>query len=326
MQYTCLVLCALCVFEARTNPIVSYQSQDATPWPHPALVKNGTGVIEWTAKNTIISTSSKSEILRAAISRFRNLSSDIDSLVVSPIHSLEASVKAGSLTVVVSVSSDSDELLYGTDESYALHIDISGLAVVNAPTPFGAMHALTTLAQLMERTTVTGESLLRMRGLPWNISDKPRFAHRGMLVDASRHFLPMQALRRQVDVMSMNKLNVLHLHLTDFQSFPLRLASVPEFAKGAFSDVELYTPDDLRDLRGYALDHGVRVMAEVSDSSPLGLCCAIANSISKLRLTLDAIESGKGLNFLSTDPTFPNLRRYNQTTIPSYVSSTGKRV
>ena len=55
------------------------------------------------------------------------------------------------------------------------------------------------------------------------IDDKPEYAWRGLLVDVARHFLPPRLLVSTLDAMAAAKLNVLHLHLTDSQSFPLLL-------------------------------------------------------------------------------------------------------
>ena len=55
------------------------------------------------------------------------------------------------------------------------------------------------------------------------IEDIPAVAWRGMMVDVARHFLPLPLLVSTLDAMKAVKLNVLHLHLTDAQSFPLLL-------------------------------------------------------------------------------------------------------
>jgi len=102
-----------------------------------------------------------------------------------------------------------------------------------------------------------------MRGLPWGIVDRPRFAHRGVLVDTSRHFLPIATLEQHIDTMAYNKLNLLHLHLVDFQSFPFASAAAPALVQGAYSQEETYTPDQLRNLVSFAKDRGVRIMVEV---------------------------------------------------------------
>jgi hexosaminidase len=64
--------------------------------------------------------------------------------------------------------------------------------------------------------------------------------------------------------MSIAKLNILHLHLTDSESFPLELISYPEITKyGAFSADEIYTVADMQDLVAYASKKAVIIVPEV---------------------------------------------------------------
>jgi hexosaminidase len=61
--------------------------------------------------------------------------------------------------------------------------------------------------------------------------------YRGVMIDTSRHYLPFKMILETVDALMYNKMNVLHWHLTDEDSFPIILKSHPEIAKyGAFSE------------------------------------------------------------------------------------------
>jgi hexosaminidase len=53
-----------------------------------------------------------------------------------------------------------------------------------------------------------------------NISDSPAFVHRGLIIDTSRNFVGVPVIKKIIDAMSYDKLNVFHWHLTDSQSFP----------------------------------------------------------------------------------------------------------
>ena len=73
--------------------------------------------------------------------------------------------------------------------------------------------------------------------LPIIIQDEPGFIYRGLMVDTSRHFLPMHLLYETIDAMMYNKLSVFHWHITDEDAFPLILDSHPEIAQyAAFSE------------------------------------------------------------------------------------------
>ncbi|KAL0921643.1 hypothetical protein M5K25_008737 [Dendrobium thyrsiflorum] len=97
-----------------------------------------------------------------------------------------------------------------------------------------------------------------------NISDRPLFPHRGLLLDTARNFFTVEDIMRTVRAMSYNKMNVLHWHITDSQSFPILLPSVPHLAiKGSYGPEMRYSPEDVRRIVDYAMSYGVRVMPEI---------------------------------------------------------------
>eukprot|EP00755_Sulcionema_specki_P010799 Sspe_Gene.47398::Locus_24131_Transcript_1_1_Confidence_1.000_Length_1417::g.47398::m.47398/K12373/HEXA_B; hexosaminidase len=63
---------------------------------------------------------------------------------------------------------------------------------------------------------------------PWKVEDRPRFTHREVLVDTARHFEPVKTLKNMIDSFTYAKVNTMHWHLVDSQSFPLRLTDLPE--------------------------------------------------------------------------------------------------
>ena len=66
-------------------------------------------------------------------------------------------------------------------------------------------------------------------------------------------------------------MNVFHWHITDTQSFPLHLSSLPEFSRyGAYSPDKVYTPQQVRDLVTYARERGVRVIPELDAPAHVG--------------------------------------------------------
>ncbi|KAL9321937.1 hypothetical protein ACSQ67_009990 [Phaseolus vulgaris] len=147
-------------------------------------------------------------------------------------------------------------LVNGVNESYTLSI-LPSHATLTAKTVWGAMRGLETFSQLAwgNPTQIT---------VGVQVWDFPLFVHRGLMVDTARNYYPVKDLLRTVEAMSMNKLNVLHLHLTDAESFPLVLPSEPRLAeKGAYAPHMVYTPQDVKTLVEFGLDHGVRVIPEI---------------------------------------------------------------
>jgi hexosaminidase len=142
----------------------------------------------------------------------------------------------------------------GEDESYSLEVTTSGVKL-SAPNPLGALHGLQTLLQLVE-SAPSGFAVPVIA-----IHDSPRFVWRGLMIDVARHFMPLDALRRNLDAMEAVKLNVLHLHLSDNQGFRVESKRFPKLQELG-SDRLYYTQDQIRDLLAYARDRGIRVVPE----------------------------------------------------------------
>ena len=138
-------------------------------------------------------------------------------------------------------------------ERYSLVIE-DGKVVLRAAEPAGVERGLTTLIQLV----ASGREDFRVPAA--RILDAPRYAWRGLSLDVARTFFTVEEIRRVIDLLELYKLNVLHLHLTDDQAWPLALgrpAASPE--PGA----PFYRDEDLRDLAGYAADRLVTIVPEI---------------------------------------------------------------
>jgi hexosaminidase len=140
------------------------------------------------------------------------------------------------------------------DESYAFEIE-SAQAQLRAPTSTGILRGLETLLQSVRtdghRAIISGVS----------VRDQPRFAWRGMLLDCSRHFIPVEAIKRTLDGMAAFKYNVLHWHLSDDQGFRMESKVFPKLT-AVGSDGLFYTQDQIRDIISFAADRGIRVVPE----------------------------------------------------------------
>jgi len=146
-------------------------------------------------------------------------------------------------------------------EAYELRLNASTLEV-DASSIAGLQYALETLSQLVSFDV---DQLLYFTQpvLPLKVRDRPRFSHRGLLVDSSRHFLPVQALKRVIDSMAYTKLNVLHWHVIDSESFPLTSRVAPELSQlGAYSSRERYTQADVAELVDYAKERSIMIVPE----------------------------------------------------------------
>lgn len=159
-------------------------------------------------------------------------------------------------------------LALGVNESYTLTIGAAGAATLDAPTVWGALRGLETFAQLCGWSAGDGsygveEAVVR---------DAPRFAFRGVMVDASRHFLSLSALKRVVEEMAAVKLNALSIHFNDDTSWPLFIPSFPQLSlQGAYSNTShTYTAPMMAELVAFARLRGVRVIPEFDSPSHFG--------------------------------------------------------
>jgi hexosaminidase len=142
----------------------------------------------------------------------------------------------------------------GEDESYELTVADSG-AKLTAPTTLGILRGLQTFLQLVQ-ITPAGFAAPAV-----TIKDQPRFPWRGLLIDVSRHFIPLDVLKRNLDGMAAVKMNVLHWHLSDDQGFRVESKKFPKLT-GMGSEGMFYTQAEIRELIAYAHDRGIRVMPE----------------------------------------------------------------
>jgi hexosaminidase len=160
---------------------------------------------------------------------------------------------AASLALVVKDPSITLPYL-GMDESYNLESNGHQLRI-EAQTIFGLQRGIATLLQLIQ-TDNQGYFVPAV-----SIQDAPRFAWRGLMLDPSRHFLPVDNIDRTLDAMAAVKLNVLHLHLADNQGFRIESKRFPRLTAMG-SGGEFYTQEQIRGIVAYAAVHGIRVVPE----------------------------------------------------------------
>lgn len=140
------------------------------------------------------------------------------------------------------------------DESYRLKIEASGISLI-ALTDLGALRGLETLLQSLQ------EDIGGFYFPALEIEDSPRFAWRGLMMDACRHFMPVDVVKRTLDVMSSMKMNVFHWHLSEDQGFRVESFKFPLLHEKG-SDGMYYTQAQIKDIVQYADLRGIRVIPE----------------------------------------------------------------
>ena len=216
--------------------------------PMPASVQPGSGQLPIDQSFSVAVTGTRDASLDSGVRRFQTQLSKQTGIPFRP--------KPGAApTLQIHSDRGRDQVQrLGEDESYELTISDSG-AKLTAPTPLGVLHGLETFLQLVQ-PSATGFAVPAV-----TIKDQPRFPWRGLMFDVSRHFIPIDVLKRNLDAMAAVKLNVLHWHLSDDQGFRVESKKFPKLT-GMGSDGLFYTQEEIREFIAYAHDRGIRVMPE----------------------------------------------------------------
>ena len=171
------------------------------------------------------------------------------------------------------------------NEGYRLAVTTQDISIF-ASKPAGLFYGLQTMLQLMPKEI---ESKQVVKNISWtvpsvNITDRPRFGWRGLMLDVSRHFFTVDEVKAFIDDMARYKYNLMHFHLTDDQGWRLEIKSLPKLTEvgawnvkktGRFNyftppaDNEprdfggFYTQEQMKELIRYAKDRYVDIMPEI---------------------------------------------------------------
>jgi hexosaminidase len=219
--------------------------------PMPAKLQPGVGQLVIDPSFSVTTTGHTDARLQRGVDRFLN-----DLRRQTGMLPLDMKVVEGpTATLVIHAGHASKEVReLGEDESYTLEVASSG-ATLSAPNALGILHGLQTFLQLVENTPAGFAAPAVF------IQDQPRFPWRGLMIDVSRHFIPLAVLERNLDGMAAVKLNVFHWHLSDNQGFRAESKKLPKLQQMG-SDGLYYTQEQMRALVAYAADRGIRVVPE----------------------------------------------------------------
>jgi hexosaminidase len=218
------------------------------PWP--ASVQNGSDALKIDASFGVAFTGYNEARLDRAGQRFLLQLQRQTGLLISG-----KTAEPAKATLVVHTDHASKEVQEpGEDEAYTLEVTPAG-AKLNAANPLGVLRGLQTFLQLVD-VSPDGFAAPTV-----SIKDQPRFGWRGLLIDSSRHFTPMEVLKRNLDGMEAVKMNVFHWHISDNQGFRAESKKLPKL-HGLGSGGAYYTQNEIRELIAYARDRGIRVVAE----------------------------------------------------------------
>jgi hexosaminidase len=218
--------------------------------PKPVLSQPGPGKLLINANLVVEITGGANARLAPAVKAFLARVSRQTGVIYAPLPPVAGDVQK----LVIDCAGGPEYPTLGEDESYTLDISEAG-ARIKAATAEGAIYGLATMAQLIQ----PGPDGFQVSGV--HIEDRPRFPWRGLMLDPCRHWLPVEAVKRNLDAMSAVKMNVLHWHLSEDQAFRVESKRYPRLQEMGSSG-QYYTQDEIRDIVAYARDRAIRVIPE----------------------------------------------------------------
>jgi len=170
------------------------------------------------------------------------------------------------------------------EEGYRLTVDKKGV-LIEAPAEAGIFYGMQTLRQLLpaEIFSKAAQADIRWAVPSVEIKDMPRFKWRGMHLDVCRHFMPVEFVKKYIDLIAIQKMNRLHLHLTDDQGWRIDIKAYPKLAEisawrdetlvGHYSDEPrkfdgkthggFYTHNEISEIVAYAEKRYVTIVPEI---------------------------------------------------------------
>lgn len=155
------------------------------------------------------------------------------------------------------------------EEAYELEVTATGVTL-RAPSPAGLFYGVQTLRQILPPILEHDAARPRPISIPLvRISDRPRFAWRGAMLDVARHFFGVEDVKRYLDLLALHKMNRLHLHLSDDQGWRIEIKSWPNLtAMGARTEVGgtvggFYTQEQYTEIVAYARERFIDIVPEI---------------------------------------------------------------
>ncbi|MBV9938809.1 MAG: family 20 glycosylhydrolase [Acidobacteriaceae bacterium] len=225
------------------------------PWPASVIVQSGSVPIDGSFSISLSGAGSTDPRIKAAVERIPIRLTRQTGIPIT-LRMIPGGQSA-TLNIIVESKDHKAPQRLGDNERYSLQSSNRGVKL-SADAPLGALRGIETFLQLVGQNT-TGSPGFSVGAV--TIQDSPRFPWRGLSLDVSRHFIPLENVKRTLDGMAAVKLNVFHWHLSDDQGFRIESKKFPKL-QGNGSDGMFYTQAEVRDLLAYARDRGIRVVPE----------------------------------------------------------------
>jgi hexosaminidase len=279
-----------------SNAQIQKEQLDLMPWPQSINITEGTFALNKKFKVNITGNPNP-RIFIGATNFLRRLDNRTglfleQNLITKANESSEAALQIN--------CAGSGKTEINQDESYELTIT-SNKITINATNDLGALHGLQTLLQLLLNNT-TSYYFPNIK-----IIDSPRFTWRGLMIDAARHFQPVDVIKRNLDAMASMKMNVFHWHLADDQGWRIEIKKHPKLTDLG-SNGNYYSQEQIKDVVQYANDRGIQVIPEIDvPGHASALLAAYPEIGSKVDNGIGSygVQTNSGIYNSALDPTNP---------------------
>jgi len=264
MKKFILMVCAtllLNVFGSKASSSTSQltSNNDINIIPKPTSVEKQKGKFKLVNANSIYSNTSEGKIIAELFASKLQASTGYD-------FNFTEKEKTGNISLIMN-----PKLMYKEDQ-YKLSVTPKGVSVL-AKTPKGLFYGMQSFMQLLPPQV---ESNILQTNIDWSapcvtINDEPRFGYRGVMLDPCRHFIPVENVKKQLDVMALFKMNTMHFHLTDDQGWRIEIKKYPKLTEIGSSRIDgegteykgYYTQEEIKDIVKYASDRFITVIPEL---------------------------------------------------------------
>ncbi len=163
-------------------------------------------------------------------------------------------------------------LVTAGEEAYELTVTTDSVRIVashHAGLFYGVQSFRQILPPFIEHQALRAEQGRMITAPAGRIVDAPRYRWRGAMLDVSRHFFGVDDVKRYIDLMSLYKLNRLHLHLADDQGWRIEIKSWPNLAlHGGSTQVGggpggYYTQEQYAEIVRYAGERFITIVPEI---------------------------------------------------------------
>lgn len=247
----------------------SIQANGIIPLPNEMVMGRGTYILQGETSVAISEDEASQKVFRYLADALKNTS---------------VTLKRVSQTEPGDICFLTDSLL--PDEAYTLDVSSGGIKISSNETAAGLFYAIQSLLQLMPAEIYNaGRKYDGKIEIPAvNMTDVPRFPHRGAMMDVGRNFQPKEEVLKFLDLMAMYKLNKFHFHLTDDQGWRIEIKKYPRLIEVGshrnqtqvghcdyyyprrFDGKEqrgFYTQEDIKEIVKYASDRFITVIPEI---------------------------------------------------------------